>query len=73
MRSEPEAVSADEQRRLTARATQRALAARRSAWQKSRLALAAELEVLKETFGNEISDELRQLRRTIDRLQTKIG
>jgi hypothetical protein len=70
---EPEAVSAQTQTFLTSTARQHATRTRRHAWLEQRRRLEADLAELAGTFGPLITDELRGLRRGIDRLHSKLA
>jgi hypothetical protein len=70
---EPEAVSAETQAELTARALRTVNARKRQAWLESRGRLERELEQLRWCFGSAIADELRGIRRAIDRLEQKLA
>ena len=71
--SEPEAVPAATQRALTSQATRRAEDRRRAVWQGSRARFWAELDYVSRTFGREAREELRALRRDLERLDRKLA
>lgn len=69
---EPEAVSADCQRQLTARAARSAEARARADWQEHVDRLRAELEgVRRLPYGRELAPELRLLQRGLDQLDRR--
>jgi len=70
---EPEAVSAEEQAHLTRQAHVAGSRRRRREWQAIRGCLEEQADALKTRFGPEVSNELRELRRTIDRLERKLA
>jgi len=73
VRDEPEAVDASTQARLTRQAGQKADQKRRQAWIDARQRIVGELEVLRSTFGPTVSNELRNMRRELDRLDSKLA
>jgi hypothetical protein len=71
--AEPEAVSAEEQRRLSEQAQRRAQARRRDDWAQVRGQLLQLLSQLAaRPLGRELVNELRAMRRTIDRIDRRV-
>jgi hypothetical protein len=70
---EPEAVDQQTQARLTAEAARGAEARRRSLWRDVRGRLLGDLELLRSEFGPSVAQELRGIRREVDRLGGKLG
>lgn len=70
---EPEAVSAETQRRLTRQAGDRASQRRRSEWLAVRDRWAVELEQLLRSYGREAGEELRLLQRGLERVDRKLA
>jgi hypothetical protein len=66
-------VSEDEQVKQTRRAHAGDDARRRNEWVLIRARMEKDVDELRTRFGVEVSDELRALRRTIDRLARKLG
>ena len=72
MTGEPEAVSPEEQKRQTEAAHLRAGAERRDAWLAWRSRLEPLLDELRVSFGPRVANELRSMRREVDRLDSKL-
>jgi len=70
---EPEAVDADTQERITHRAQRAEETRRRDAWHGIRGDLQHIVDELGRAFGPAVADELRDLRRGIDRLNRKLA
>ena len=69
---EPEAVSEDEQARITASAHRREAGDRHEQWLRIRRELEEHLDELRSTFGSLVANELRALRRELDRLDVRL-
>ena len=72
LKAEPEAVSQDVQLELTRRVETRARSIRIELWLEARGRLQDESVRLRDAFGSEIADDLRALRRLLDRLDRKL-
>jgi hypothetical protein len=70
---EPEAVSADEQRRLTAEARLRADEREREAWRRFREIVMPELAEVTRVLGNGLASDLRVLARQLERIDRKLS
>jgi hypothetical protein len=72
--SEPEAVSADYQRHLTAAAPRRAAARDRDVWMPARDLLRAELALLRRHhFARDVASDLRVLERQVEKLDRRLA
>jgi hypothetical protein len=70
---EPEAVDAATQQRLTREAGLRQTQRQRQLWQDIRVRLLDDLGLLHRQFGAPVANELRGIRRELDRLERKLA
>jgi hypothetical protein len=70
---EPEAVNAETQRRLTHEADLRQTQRQRQLWQDIRPQLLNDLEQLHHHFGTLVTNELRAIRRELDRIERRLA
>jgi hypothetical protein len=73
MTDEPEAVDVASQRRLTQEAEQRHTQRQQQLWQNIRPQLLEELDSLHHHFGALVTNELRLIRRELDRINRKLA
>jgi len=73
MTDEPEAVDHDTQQRLTHEAQLRHTQRQRELWHATRARLLNELDLAHHHFGTQVVNELRAIRREIDRINRKLA
>jgi hypothetical protein len=73
MNGEPEAVSREEQHRITAEAQFRARRREALIWLEIRGRIERDLGYLQDQFGPQIANELRAMRRELDRLGRRLA